>query len=123
VNDPRTKDKLEKVPSGREHHKTQGLTRKRQTTNEKSKQKLNTPPTFLNASSPLFGRIYHVFHELVLTTQLAIEIYNFVHILSPFGSELIKHILRDASAMHEIKIRVLHRLYIKYLKQLYSTRC
>jgi hypothetical protein len=52
VNDPRTKDKLEKVPSGREHHKTQGLTRKRQTTNEKSKQKLNTPLPFLMQALP-----------------------------------------------------------------------
>jgi hypothetical protein len=36
---------------------------------------------------------------------------NFVHILSPFANELIKHNLREArDAMHEIKIRVLQKV-------------
>jgi hypothetical protein len=47
---------------------------------------------------------------------------NFMHILSPFDNELIKHKLREAwDAMHEIKIRVLHKVYKQVFKQLYST--
>jgi hypothetical protein len=34
---------------------------------------------------------------LLSTTQLAKSSTNFVHILSPFGIELIKHNLREAS--------------------------
>jgi hypothetical protein len=41
---------------------------------------------------------------------------QFVHILSPFGNELIKHKPREVDAMHEIKIRVLHRLYQQIFK-------
>jgi hypothetical protein len=77
----------------------------------KKQRKLNTPPKFLNASSPLFGRIYHVLHKLLSTTRLAKEFYHFVHILFPFGNELIKHKPREVDAMHENKIRVLHILY------------
>jgi hypothetical protein len=45
-----------------------------------------------------------------------------VHNLSPFGYELIKHNPREArDAMHEIKIRVLHKVYKYAFKQLYST--
>jgi hypothetical protein len=45
-----------------------------------------------------------------------------VHILSPFGNELIKHNPRGAGdAMHEIKIRVLHKVYKHIFKKLYST--
>jgi hypothetical protein len=39
-----------------------------------------------------------------------------MHILSPFGNELIKHKLREVDAMDEIKIRVLHRLYQQIFK-------
>jgi hypothetical protein len=47
---------------------------------------------------------------------------NFVHILNPFGNELIKHNLREAwDAMHEIKIRVFHKVYKQVFKKLYST--
>jgi HKD family nuclease len=63
-----------------------------------------------------FGRIYHVFHKLLSTTRLAKEFYHFVDILSPFGNELMKHKLREVDAMHEIKIRVLHRLYQQIFK-------
>jgi hypothetical protein len=63
-----------------------------------------------------FGRIYHVFHKLLSTTRLAKEFYHFVHILSPFGNELIKHKSREEDAMHEIKIRVLHKLYQQIFK-------
>jgi hypothetical protein len=44
-----------------------------------------------------------------------------VHILSPFGNELIKHKLREeGDAMHEIKIRVLHKIYKQIFEQLYT---
>jgi hypothetical protein len=39
-----------------------------------------------------------------------------MHILSPFGNELIKHKRREVDAMDEIKIRVLHRLYQQIFK-------
>jgi hypothetical protein len=39
-----------------------------------------------------------------------------VHILSPFDRELIKHKPRDVDVMHEIKIKVLHRLYQQIFK-------
>jgi hypothetical protein len=39
-----------------------------------------------------------------------------VHNLSPFGNEIIKHILREVDAMHKIKIRVLHKLYQQIFK-------
>jgi hypothetical protein len=57
-----------------------------------------------------------IFHKLLSTTRLAKEFYHFVHILPLFGNELIKHKLRDVDAMHEIKIRVLHRLYQQIFK-------
>jgi hypothetical protein len=40
-----------------------------------------------------------------------------VHILFPFGNELIKHKPREVDAMDEIKIRVLHRLYQQIFKE------
>jgi hypothetical protein len=63
-----------------------------------------------------FCRIYHIFHKLLSTTRLAKEFYHFVHILSPFVNELIKHKLREVDAMYEIKIRVLHKLYQQIFK-------
>jgi hypothetical protein len=61
---------------------------------------------------------------LLSTTWLAKSSTNFVHILSPSGNELIKHNLREElDAMHEIKIRVLHKVYKQLSKQLYSTIC
>jgi hypothetical protein len=65
---------------------------------------------------PPFGRIYHIFHKLLLTTRLAKEFYHFVHILSAFDNGLIKHKPREVDAMHKIKIRVLHRLYQQIFK-------
>jgi hypothetical protein len=59
---------------------------------------------------------------LLSTTRLAKRSTNFVHILSPFGTELIKHNPREArDAMNEIKIRVLHKVNKQVFKQLYST--
>jgi hypothetical protein len=59
---------------------------------------------------------------LLSTARLARVNHNFVHILSPFGNELIKHNPREArEAMHEIKIKVLHKVYKHVFKQLYST--
>jgi hypothetical protein len=40
-----------------------------------------------------------------------------VHILSHFGNELIKHKPSEVDAMHDIKIRVLHRLYKQIFKE------
>jgi hypothetical protein len=49
---------------------------------------------------------------------------NFVHNLSPFGSELMKHKPREEQdAMHEIKIRVLQTAYKQVFKQLYTSLC
>jgi hypothetical protein len=39
-----------------------------------------------------------------------------MYILSSFDNEHIKHKLREVDAMHEIKIRVLHRLYQQIFK-------
>jgi hypothetical protein len=45
-----------------------------------------------------------------------------VHILSPFGNELIKNKPREAwDVVHEIKIRVLDMVYKQVFEQLYST--
>jgi hypothetical protein len=55
------------------------------------------------------GRYYHVYS---LNHPIRKSSINFVHILSPFDIELIKHKLREeGDAMHEIKIRVLHKIY------------
>jgi hypothetical protein len=61
---------------------------------------------------------------LLSTTQLAKSPTNFVHNLSPFGNELIKHKPREERyAMHEIKIRVLHKAYKQVFNQLYTSLC
>jgi hypothetical protein len=45
-----------------------------------------------------------------------------VHILSTFGNELIKHKpIKAGDTIHEIKIRVLHKVYKQVFKELYST--
>jgi hypothetical protein len=70
----------------------------------------------MQALPPLVGIIMF----LLSITRLAKSSTNFVLILSPFGNELIKHNLREAwEAMHEIKIRVLHKAYKQVFKQLY----
>jgi hypothetical protein len=47
-----------------------------------------------------------------------------VHNLSPFDNELIKHKLREEQdAIHEIKIRVLHKACKQVFKQLYTSLC
>jgi hypothetical protein len=59
---------------------------------------------------------------LLSTSRLAKSSTNFVHNLSPFGNELMKHNLKEAcDAMYEIKIRVLHKVHKQVFKQLYST--
>jgi hypothetical protein len=73
--------------------------------------KASHTPYFSQCKISPVGRIYHVFHKLLSTTQLPKEFYHFVHILSPFGNELIKHRPREVDVIHEIKIRVLHKLY------------
>jgi hypothetical protein len=41
---------------------------------------------------------------------------HFVHILSPFANEHMKHEPREVDAMYEIKNRVLHWLYQQIFK-------
>jgi hypothetical protein len=61
----------------------------------------STPPNTLNAWSPAYIVIYHVSSLNHLISKSSI---NFVHNLSPFGNELIKHKLREErDAMHEIQ--------------------
>jgi hypothetical protein len=44
-----------------------------------------------------------------------------MHILSPFGNELIKHKPREeGDAIYEIKIKVLHKIYKQLFEQLYT---
>jgi flagellum-specific peptidoglycan hydrolase FlgJ len=101
----------------RKNRKANKRHEKRQT-KEKSKEKLKikklktspetTPPNSLNGSPPPY-RHYHVSS---LNYPISKSSTNFVHNLFPFGNELIKHNLRkEWDAMHEIKIRVLHKVY------------
>jgi hypothetical protein len=61
-------------------------------------------------------RYYHVSS---LNHPVSKSSTNFVHNLSPFGNELIKYNPREEwDAMHEIKIRVLHKVYKQVFKQL-----
>jgi hypothetical protein len=82
---------------------------------------------------------------LLSITRLAKSPINFVHILSPFDNELIKHKPREEwdvmheikirllhkvykqvfkwDVMHEIKIRLLHKVYKQVFKQLYPSLC
>jgi hypothetical protein len=54
-----------------------------------------TPPNTHNASSPPpLGRIYHVSSLNNLVSKRVLP--TFVHILSLFGNELVKHKLREA---------------------------
>jgi hypothetical protein len=67
----------------------------------------------------LFDRHYHISS---LNLPVSESSTNFVHNLSPFDNELIKHKLREEwDAMHEFKIRVLHKIYMQVFKQLYTT--
>jgi replication initiation and membrane attachment protein DnaB len=58
---------------------------------------------------------------LLSTTRLVKSSTNFVHNLSTFGNELIKHNAREEwDATHEDKIRVLHKVYKQVFNQLYT---
>jgi hypothetical protein len=59
----------------------------------------------------------------LLTTQLVRVQPTLCTLLSPFGNELIKHNPREWDAMHEIKIRVLHKVYKQVFEQLYPSSC
>jgi hypothetical protein len=80
----------------------------------KRQEKLKAPPEItplntLNASS--LAQI-DIIMFLLSTTWLAKSSTNFVHNLSPFDNELIKHNPREAQdAIREIKIRMLHKVY------------
>jgi hypothetical protein len=54
---------------------------------------VQTPPNTLNARSPPLGRHYHVSS---LNHPISKSSINFVHNLSPFGNEFIKHNPREA---------------------------
>jgi hypothetical protein len=81
--------------------------------------KLKTPPestphNTLNAISPPYIDIYHVFS---LNHPISKSLTIFVPILSHFGNELIKHKMREErDAMQEIKIRVLYKAYKQVFK-------
>jgi hypothetical protein len=61
---------------------------------------------------------------LLSTTRLEKSSTHLVHNPSPFGNELIKHNPREeCDAIHEMKIRVLHKVYKQVFKQLYSSLC
>jgi hypothetical protein len=61
---------------------------------------------------------------LLSTTRLARVQPTLCTLLSPFGNELIKYNPREErDAMHEIKIRVLHKVYKQVFKQLYPSLC
>jgi hypothetical protein len=67
------------------------------------------------------GRYYHVSS---LNHPISKNSTNFVHNLSPFDNELIKHKSREErDAIHEIKIRLLHKAYKQVFKQLYISLC
>jgi hypothetical protein len=62
------------------------------------------------------------YHVSSLNHPISKSLTDFVHNLSPFGNELIKHNSREEwDAMHEIKIRVLHKVYKQVFNQLCST--
>jgi hypothetical protein len=64
------------------------------------------------------------YHISSLNHPISKSSTNFVHNLSPFGNELIKHKSREEwDAMHEIKIRMLHKAYKQVFKQLYTPLC
>jgi hypothetical protein len=64
------------------------------------------------------------YHVSSLNHPISKSPTNFVHNLSPFGNELIKHNSREErNTMHEIKIRVLHKAYKQVFKQLYTSLC
>jgi hypothetical protein len=62
------------------------------------------------------------YHVSSLNHPVSKSSTNFVHNLSPFGNELVKDKLREEwDAMHEIKIRVFHKVYTHVFNQLYAT--
>jgi hypothetical protein len=88
--------------------------------NEQEKLKLENspwiklPPKHSQCKLSPLGRYYH---DSSLNHPISKSSTNFVHILSPFDNELIKHKPREEwDVMHEIKIRVLHKIY----KQLFE---
>jgi hypothetical protein len=67
--------------------------------------------------SPL-DRHYHVSS---LNHPISKSSINFVHNLFSFDNELIKHKQREErDDIHEIKIRLLHKVYKQVFKQLYT---
>jgi hypothetical protein len=91
------------------------LARRWEPTNEEAKKNSTLPLTFSMLALPLRWNL-SCFPQTSLNHPVSKEFYHFVHIHSPFGNELIKHKPREVDAMHEIKIRVLHKLYQQLFK-------
>jgi hypothetical protein len=91
------------------------LARRWEPTNEEAKKNSTLPLTFSMLALPLRWNL-SCFPQTSLNHPVSKEFYHFVHIRSPFGNELIKHKPREVDAMHEIKIRVLHKLYQQLFK-------
>jgi hypothetical protein len=112
-----------------------GKTKERAKKSSKSNSSWNKLSlTKLNASSPLLDKHYHVsslnhpvsksslspldrhYYVSSLNHSISKSSTNFMHNLSPFGNNLIKHKLREEwDDMHEIKIWFFTRYRVKYL--------
>jgi hypothetical protein len=87
--------------ANKSHEKWQNHKKSKKNSKPKQKPKVNTPPNTLNASS---SHYIDIIIFLLSTTLLAKSSTNFVHNLSLFGNELIKHKLREErDAMHKIQ--------------------
>jgi hypothetical protein len=71
-------------------------------TNEKAKKNSTLHLTFSMQALPLWYNL-SFFQQTSLNHPVNKRVHHFVHILSPFDNELIKHKSREVDAMHEIK--------------------
>jgi hypothetical protein len=95
-----------------------GKTKERAKKSSKSTLLKQTPPKPSQCKLSPLDRHYHISSLNHLVSKSST---NFVHNLSPFGNELIKHKPREEwDAMYHIKIRVLHKIYMQVFKQLYT---
>jgi hypothetical protein len=76
---------------------------------------------FLHSQCKFFYLDRH-YHISSLNHLISKSSTNFVHNLSTFGNEPIKHNLREErDDMHDIQIRVLYKAYKQVFKQLYTS--
>jgi hypothetical protein len=104
---PKVKKSLKKSSRRWKGHKTNKLHEKWQTKERAKKSSKSNSPILSMQALLLKIDMYHVSS---LNHPISKSSTKFVHILSPFGNELIKHRLREEDTMHEIKIRVLHKI-------------